>query len=285
MSTASLDDDTHAALDRLDELELGRLWAAARSQDDPRTRAQLEAALAEHPLVEDPAEVFAAAERVRAGLVDMLELNARQLLAAARVLPEPSAATLGMAIAAIDEDPEAAAALAPAVELCERMLDLDREGAAWGELVALGERARAQADASPLLACSDPLDAALRSTPPSPAERVFRVAMLAHAGPQLRARVLSAEHPEHLELAKRLIAAHDAAQSTAEDTADPDQGTRDASELVAAFDHARTAHEAASGASVDEGPQMDGPKRRFTWLHATLAILVLGLTLWHYFLR
>jgi hypothetical protein len=57
--------------------------------------------------------------------------------------------------------------------------------------------------------------------------------------------------------------------------------------LVDAFDHARAALEAAAveRPTPDSAPQIDGPKRKFTYVHVILALIVLGLTLWHYVFR
>ena len=35
----------------------------------------------------------------------------------------------------------------------------------------------------------------------------------------------------------------------------------------------------------DATPQIDGPKRKFTRVHVILALIVLGLTIWHYVFR
>jgi hypothetical protein len=99
---------------------------------------------------------------------------------------------------------------------------------------------------------------------------VFRSAAVSRAGPSIRARLLAADHPEHLGLALALVDHHAVAAA-----------------LVEAFDHARAALEAAAASQPppDRTPQIDGPKRKFTYVHVILALLVLGLTLWHYVLR
>ena len=58
-----------------------------------------------------------------------------------------------------------------------------------------------------------------------------------------------------------------------------------ASELLATFEAARAALESAAASETASGtsePALDGPKRRFTWVHALLAAIILALTLWHY---
>jgi hypothetical protein len=173
------------------------------------------------------------------------------------------------------EHPRLGLAIAPAAESLGTILGLDRDGTAWALLQALAEQALTEADGR-LHACSSALAERLAAAQPTPGHtvtrdlRVFRSAAMAQAGPSIRARLLAADHPEHLGLALALVDHH-----------------ADAATLVDAFDHARAALEAAAveQPTPDRAPQIDGPKRKFTYVHVILAALVLGLTLWHYVLR
>lgn len=181
---------------------------------------------------------------------------------------------------ALNEHPEFAPAFARAVEMVGVTLGLDRESIAWGILVELGERASAEAP-EPIQLCAravgERLDAAQGTDgEPSRALRVFRSAAGISAGPELRARLLAADHPQHLTLARALIEASEPS------------GSRpvDAATLVDRFDAAR-ATLAAAEPRAPEGPEArtDGPKRKFTIVHVILALIVLGLTVWHYVFR
>lgn len=254
--TGQLDELEHQALDRLDELEVDELDADELDAQTLADRACVEAALTR---LAAPA--------------------AARLLAAALVLAdaEPSLALDREAIVAARErlaaHPELALALAPTIELLGLSLGLARAGLGFRVLLGLGERATSQAPAE-LALLSAELAALLRDAwpregaePPSLALRVFRVAALAGAGPSVRARSLAAEQPELLRLATMILGSQ------------PDAS---AEELVAAFEAARARSDAEQR---DEAPEVPGPKRRFTWVHALLAAIIAALTLWHYLLR
>lgn len=251
-----LDELEHQALDRLDELEV----------DDLDTD-------------ELDAEIAGDRARVEAAFTRLAQPQAERLLAAALVLADaaPALALDRESLADVRErllaQGELALALAPTIELLGLTLGLQRTGMGFRLLLGLGERATSQAPAELALASAE-LAALLRdawpregSEPPNHALRVFRVAALAGAGPSVRARSLAAEHPELLRLADALLRTQ------------PDAS---ADELVAAFD-AACSRDAAE--QRDEAPAVPGPKRRFTWVHALLAAIIAGLTLWHYLLR
>jgi hypothetical protein len=173
------------------------------------------------------------------------------------------------------ERPEQGLAIAPVVDITGMILGLERGSTAWGLLLELAGQATAEADER-LHACStaiaERLDAAQPrpGSEPSRALRVFRSAAVAQAGPSIRARRLAADHEAHLGLALALVERH-----------------ARASALVDAFDEARAALQAAAPerAAVPDVPQIDGPKRKFTSVHVILALIVLGLTVWHYVFR
>lgn len=250
-----LDELEHQALDRLEDESLE---GDAEPIDgvDPDDRRVVEAAFAR--LAPNHADRLLAAALALADAAPELALD-RAVLARAR--------------ARLAAEPALAPALAPTLELLALALGLPRAGMGFRVLLGLGQRASAQAPAE-LALLSAELAALLRDAwpredgePPNRALRVFRVAALAGAGPSLRARSLAAEQPELLRLADGLLRAH------------PDAS---ADELVAAFDAARTRSEPEQR---DEAPQVPGPKRRFTWVHALLAAIIAALTLWHYVLR
>lgn len=196
----------------------------------------------------------------------------------------------------LEAHPELGPALAPAVELCATILGLDRDTPAWAVLLELAaeasERAEAQADTQALLACSDAiaeqaaaLTGAADSGGLSPAQRVFRSALVVDGGLGLRARILAADHPQHLRLATALI--------EGEPDATPGQ-------LVDAFEQAvRAQAKLIAEAGAKRGPVVPGglddagespgggpgPRRKFSWTHLVLAAIVLGLTIWHYGFR
>lgn len=248
-----LDELEHQALDRLEDESLE---GEAEPIDgvDPDDRRVVEAAFAR--LAPDHADRLLAAALALAEAAPELALD-RGALARAR--------------AHLAAEPALAPALAPTLELLALALGLPRAGMGFRVLLGVGERASAQAPAE-LGLLSAELAALLRDAwpreggePPSRALRVFRVAALAGAGPSLRARSLAAEQPELLRLADGLLRAH------------PDAS---ADELVAAFEAVQSEPE-----QRDEAPQVPGPKRRFTWVHALLAAIIAALTLWHYLLR
>jgi hypothetical protein len=163
------------------------------------------------------------------------------------------------------ERPQLSLAIAPVVEAVGKILGLDRNGSAWVVLRELAEQASAEADGR-LHTCSTAIAERLAVSGNSRALRVFRSAAVAQAGPSMRARVLAGDHAEHLGLALALVARHEHVPT-----------------LVDAFEEARAVLEAAKR-TTDE-PQIDGPKRKFTRVHVILALIVLGLTLWHYVFR
>jgi hypothetical protein len=173
------------------------------------------------------------------------------------------------------ERPRLGLAIAPVVEITGMILGLERGSVAWGVLVELAQEATAEAGER-LYACSTAIAERLEAAEPKPgsepsrALRVFRSAAVMQAGPSIRARRLAAGHEQHLGLALALVQRHEQAAA-----------------LVDAFDQARAAIEAASRErpSAPEPPQIDGPKRKFTRVHVILALIVLGLTIWHYVLR
>jgi hypothetical protein len=185
--------------------------------------------------------------------------------------------TCSRARATLSERPELAPALSSAVEAVGVSLGLDRESLAWAILIELGERTSASSEAT-LRSCSiaiaERLTAAQPSDPakkPSRALRVFRSAAVSAAGPEIRARFLAADQPEQFALARTLV----------ELQADPVA-------LVDQFDAAVCAlASAGSNPGEDSSPEAvtDGPKRKFTWVHLVLALIVLGLTIWHYVFR
>jgi hypothetical protein len=166
----------------------------------------------------------------------------------------------------LTERPQLGLAIDPVRESIGVILGLDRDGAAWTVLLELAEQATAEADGR-LHTCSTAITERLAVSGTSRALRVFRSAAVAQAGPSMRARVLAGDHVEHLGLALALVARHEHVPT-----------------LVDAFDEARALLEAAAAKRTDE-PQIDGPKRKFTRVHVILALIVLGLTLWHYVWR
>jgi hypothetical protein len=100
---------------------------------------------------------------------------------------------------------------------------------------------------------------------------VFRQALTRHAGPSIRASVLASERPELEPLAWQLVT----------EIEDPEA-------LVSSFEAAAKLAEAEGEASSpDADPELliDGPKRKFSWVHMVWAAVILGLTIWHYWLR
>jgi hypothetical protein len=198
-------------------------------------------------------EVRAAEDVVRRLLLRLGTAVARTLIDAASELARTEDRG-SLEVGALDEmrltlveRPRLSLAITPAVEILGTVLGLDRDAAAWVLLLELAEQAHAQAD-----------------------ERLHNCSTVAQAGPSIRAQVLTADHPEHLGLARVLVDLH-----------------ADAATLVDAFDQARETLEAAAvERPKPEGPpQIDGPKRKFTRVHVILALIVLGLTLWHYVFR
>lgn len=282
-----LEEDEHQAFDLLDALAADALGPRPWTEPDPAPLAREG---------ETPASFAAATQHARAALIRSLALVARGLIDAARPLAasgyalalEP--AQLEAAAQQLDARPELAAALAPALETTELSLGLAPGTLAHALLARLSSEARA--DLPPSLPALDAaLSAALRDAWPTvdnadeapkdrpqavhEAQRVFRSASVAMASPPIRARALAAEQPAQLALAERLVA-HE----------------RDPATLVETFERALAELEAAAAKAPIEAPKdsgaapaMDGPKRPFTMIHVVLALIVLGLTLWHYVWR
>lgn len=260
LTGAEVDEHEHQALDLLDEQPRGS------SQDT----------------VSD--EVRAAMVVVRELLPRLGSVVARTLIEAASELSRTEdrgpleVEVLDEIRLTLRERPRLSLAIAPTVESVGMILGLDRDGTAWAVLLELAEQARAEADPR-LHKCSTAIAERLAAAQPGPpggpvvtrALRVFRSAAAAQAGPSVRARLLAADSPEHLRLALALVEHH-----------------ADAATLVDAFDQARAVLEAAAverAAPAGTPPQIDGPKRKFTRVHVILALIVLGLTLWHYVFR
>lgn len=277
-----LDDEDHQALDLLDGLTIVEPWLRAHTEGSPDAKAGLEGSI--RAAGEQVEAVEVARDRVRAAYERLVAQVAFTVLEAARDLAcTPSAAGLAqMDLAAIEvelnERPGHAAALPPAIEITATILGLRREGSAWAELLLLGESA--SAEASPALRAFaevlvERVSASTRQDPaPARPLRVFRTALMRDGGIDLRARMLAADHPQHEGLARSLLAADARAQPRLS-----------ADELVARFDAARETGEAAGPDAGAPEPTMDGPKRTFTPVHLVLALIVLGLTIWHYWLR
>lgn len=221
-----------------------------------------------------------AAQVVRELLPRLVEAVGRTLLDAATELSQTDdrgsldPRTLDEIRLTLAEQPLLSLAITPAVETTGLLLGLDRDGAAWAMLLELAATAKAEAGEA-LHACSTAIAERLAAAQPSPstpevsrALRVFRSAAVAQAGPLIRARTLAVDHPEHLALAGVLVVQQ-----------------HDAGALVDAFDAARAALASAAPKPADGPDQMDGPKRKFTYVHVILAMIVLGLTLWHYVWR
>jgi hypothetical protein len=257
--TVELDEHEHQALDLLDQ--------------QPRGAAQDAV----------PDEVRAAEDIVRvllarlASVVSITLIDAASQLARTEDRGSLETAVLDEIRLTLVENPRLSLAIAPTVEALGTVLGLDRDGAAWALMLELAGQAQAEADER-LLNCSTGIAERLAAAKPSPAGgtitrslRVFRSAAVIQAGPSVRAQLLAADHPEHLGLARALV-----------------EHQADAATLVDAFDHARAALEtvAAERPAPDGAPpQIDGPKRKFTRVHVILALIVLGLTIWHYVLR
>jgi hypothetical protein len=283
LDNITLGEIEHQALDRLDALAAAR-WTSLRSprsEDLSTPQGTLDSG-------EDPGEVAEAIEITRTALVPSIARAAADLLLAAEALArtedrgELRPAALESVRAMLDDDPEIAPALAAAVEITGIVLGLDRAGLAWATLIDLGEQTHATAPEQ-VQACSRAIaERFAAATPkggpernldggdPTPrALRVFRSAAVAAAGPSIRARFLAADHPEQLDLASALV----------EELDDP-------ALLVDRFD-AALATLAEDPRAGTPGPEAvtDGPKRKFTAMHLTLALILLGLTIWHYWFR
>ncbi|MFO7566646.1 MAG: hypothetical protein R6X02_28645 [Enhygromyxa sp.] len=265
---SQLDEREHQALDTLDSIGPEELATELRTGAGDLQAEAIEGAIA----------------TARSLFIRLIAATTEDLLRAAEALAasedrgvlDPEGIAEARRI--LNEHPEFAPTFDRAVEVVEITLGLERESLAWALIVELGERAQAEAP-EPIRSCAatieDRLDAAWtrgsREAEPSRALRVFRSATVDAAGPELRARLLAADHPEQLALARALIEADPAADPAA---------------LVDRFDAARAAL-AAEAPSPAAGPEAitDGPKRKFTIVHAILALIILGLTIWHYVFR
>ncbi len=278
---SSLDEHEHQILDTLDSLALGSVWTDTRAGLG-EVSGEFKAAVADAG--EDLDEVEAAIANARPLFLRLISVMAERLLLAAEALAETDdrgaldPESIARTRTALNESPERSPALASAVESVGVSLGLDRQALAWAVLIDLGERASADVDEalrSCSLAITERLTAAQPSSsvdtpPPSRALRVFRSAAVSAAGPEIRARYLAAGHPEHLAIARALVEAHE-----------------DPSTLVDQFDAAKAALDAAAKQAKDQSPELvtDGPKRKFTVVHLILALIILGLTIWHYWFR
>ncbi|GEM_PF-2374018 len=286
----TLDDEEHEALDTLDELAVAETWVAARLArpgDREALREVLKGAVTD--LGETLDSVEEAALRARAAFSRILPEVALRVIEAARTLAltgtpdagELSIETLERARAVVTADPSSAASLGPAIEITGRALGLQRSGVAWGELMVMGESGAAAAapalvetgaailDRIAVVTHATDSQGTSSETTPSTALRIFRSALMLDAGPDLQARALATDHPEHADLARAMVAAL------------ASEGISSAATLVGRFDNARELREQNGSPTVDT----DGPKRKFTLMHLALAVLVLGLTVWHYWLR
>jgi len=279
-SSIALDELEHQALDELDGLALGPAWAAAQAGSEQHRR-EFEAALDDAGVRHET--VVEAVAIARSVVLRLSRAAAEQLLEAATVLektPDRGAldpAMLDLARATLTKNPELGPAIAAAVEGAGIMLGLDRRGVAWAVLVDLGDRVSVDAP-HPMRICSAAIAERLVAAWPtvlaerseaSRALRVFRSAAMVAAGASVRARFLAADHPEHLAIARALVDQH-----------------RDPATLVEQFDAARASLEAdAKPAASEPEAQTDGPKRKFTAMHLILALIILGLTVWHYGFR
>ena len=272
----------HQALDTLEAVPLGEMW---RSSGAGAAGLQPNIAAALREAGEDLTEIEGAIATARPLFGRLIAIMADRLLTAAEALAvtdergQLELEALGRVREILNESPELAAALAGAVESVAIVLGLDRQALAWALLVELGERATAEAPES-VRACSIVIGERLAAAwpasrqaagalEPARALRVFRSAAVAAAGPDVRARSLAADHPEHLALARALV-----------------ERERDAVVLVDQFDAARAAI-AAAEPKRPEAPEarIDGPKRKFTIVHLILAMIIAGLTVWHYVFR
>jgi hypothetical protein len=96
----------------------------------------------------------------------------------------------------------------------------------------------------------------------TPALRHFRVALLRGFHPALRANALAALDPARRDLALELCQQHA--------KTDP---------LLDAFDQAR------AEADIDAAKLAPGPPRHFSWVHVLFALIIAGLTAYHYLFR
>jgi hypothetical protein len=272
----------HQALDTLEAVPLGDVWQASHGG---AAESPFDVAAALREAGEDLAEIEDAIATARPMFARLIAAMAEPLLIAAEVLAatedrgalDPEA--IGRVRQTLNESPELAPALAGAVETVAMVLGLDRQALAWALLVELGEQANAQAPEL-VRECSTAIGERLAAAwpasrqhagaaEPARALRVFRSAVVAAAGPDVRARSLAADHPEHLPLARTLV----------ESESDP-------AVLVDRFDAARAALVAAEPKRPDNPEdRIDGPKRKFTIVHLILALIIAGLTVWHYVFR
>lgn len=279
---AQLSEAEHQALDTLEAVPLAEVWRASRA-GAAESQADIAAALREAG--EDLEAIEAAIADARPLFNRLIAIMAEPLLSAAEALAATEhrgsldPAELAQIRQLLNESPELTPALAGAVESVAIVLGLDRRALAWALLVELGEQASAHAPER-LQACSIAIGerlaaawpASRESGEPARALRVFRSAAVAVAGPDVRARALAADHPEQLALARSLVEAE----------AEHD----DVELLIDRFDAARAALAAAQPPRADK-PELliDGPKRKFTYVHVILAAIIFGLTVWHYVFR
>lgn len=285
MLSLHLDELEHQALDLLEDL--------------PATTSEASAG----ELGVDPDELRDAIERVHALLVRLAADHARVLLRALELVLEsgvelvgierPEPAAIERARELLVDEPSLALSVVPTIEVLTLALGLQPGTKTSALIDSLREQTEARARELGFESVAQLVERVSRSAWPttsvSPSEtervdtspalpvalRVFR--MTSVEGTPLRARALAADAPDDLDLAEALIA-------------DSSTETIDAATLIDRFDRARAERAAdrarAQQASVEQpAAQIDGPKRRFTVVHLVLALIVLGLTIWHYWLR
>lgn len=173
--------------------------------------------------------------------------------------------------ARIEEDPRAAWAMAPAISSATQVLAISRESMMDGMLRHRASRAPSTPEVE---RCATIINRWIRaaylkgagsentSAEPTAPELVrFRLALLEGAGNEVRATALAADHPDRIGVARevaRKVPEHGAA--------------------IAAF--------AQAVAELELAERVENrPGRRFTWVHAGLFLLLLGIAVWHYWLR
>ena len=210
-------------------------------------------------------DLDAAAAVVRAWLAAIVPAGADRMLE----LAGPLASDLDMlerARAEEKRDPTRAFELAPVLELLRIRFALP-EGSALDELlVARPASSESLVHASRLV--RELVDESWKPGA-SRAHRAFRAHLLADADLETQARALAADAPDRLGAARMIVAR------------EPDIARR-----IASFDSlAETDADGAAKHDAADPIEARVRKRRFTWLHLVLALVVIGLFAWQYFLR
>ncbi len=130
--------------------------------------------------------------------------------------------------------------------------EADRQRSRLTRVVTRWTRAAYLRTAAPSMPTDDP-------TAPELAR--FRLDAVRGAGNEIRARALAGDEPDQISLAREVV-----------------KQAADAPVAMRAFTRAV---ESARAEQLDAS----GPKRRFTWLHLTLAVVLVAVTAWHYWLR